>query len=161
MHRSVGRQSGAPVPLLVDGSDQGKEPVGATVVVVVDVDVVVGATVVDVDVVVVGAGPVVEVAEVVEVVEVGLGGAAGFFTVVVGAAFAFEPAGGFGCEGTGPGVATTTGVAGAVSEGGAWAGTGTPGACTRPKPARSDHQMELTRTTSPVWGALIIRPSPM
>ena len=73
----------------------------------------------------------------------------------------FQPFGGFVCEGTGPAVGTTTGVAGFVSDGGLCAGMGTPGACTRPKPARSDHHMELTRTTSPVCGALIIRPSPM
>ena len=41
------------------------------------------------------------------------------------------------------------------------AAPGAPAAWTRPKPARSDHQMELTWTTVPVWGALIISPSPM
>ncbi len=136
-------------------------PTGASVVVVVDVLVV---DVLAVDVVVPG-GAVVEVVD-----------GAGFVVDVVVAAFfgpgytlkgvdepglGFHPAGGFVWDGTGPALATTTAVAGSPMVGTWWEGTGTPAACTRPKPARSDHHMELTRTTSPVWGALIMRPSPM
>lgn len=73
----------------------------------------------------------------------------------------FQPGGGLPCEGTGPGTVTTTGVAGSARLGGWCAGTGVPAAWTRPKPARSDHQIELTWTTVPVCGALIISPAPM
>ena len=72
-----------------------------------------------------------------------------------------HPGGGAVWEGTAPAAGTTTGAAGAVAVGGRWTGTGAFGSWTRPKPARSDHQIGLTRITSPVWGALIIRPSPM
>jgi hypothetical protein len=103
-------------------------------------------------VVVVVAGTVVVVVDVLVVVLVGAGG------TLTGV---FGPGGGFDSEGTGPAVGTTAGLAGFCTVGGLCNGTGTPGLCTRPKPARSDHQMELTRTTSPVWGALIIKPAPM
>jgi hypothetical protein len=115
--------------------------VGSTVVVVVE-----GATVVVVVV-------VVEAAELLEPPLTTIG--------VVSPGAGFHPGGGFGCEGTGGRVAITTAFAGIDTVGGWCSGTGVPGAWTRPKPARSDHQMELTWTTVPVWGALIISPSPM
>ena len=80
---------------------------------------------------------------------------------VVDPGFGFQPGGGLVCDGTRPAVGTTTGAAGLATVGVWWAGTGVPGECTRPKPARSDHQIELTRTTSSVWGALIMSPPPM
>ena len=80
---------------------------------------------------------------------------------VVAPGCGFQLAGGLVCDGTSPAVETTTGVAGWVGVGVLWGGTGIPAACTRPKPARSDHQIELTCTTVPVWGALIMSPSPM
>lgn len=72
-----------------------------------------------------------------------------------------QPAGGWVWDGTGPAVGITDGTAGTTLEGGKWAGTGVPGACTLPNPERSDHQIELTCTTVPVWGALIIKPPPI
>ncbi len=69
---------------------------------------------------------------------------------VVSPGLGFQPFGGLVCDGTGPAVGTTAGVAGACADGGWRSATGTPAAWTRPNPARSDHQMELTCTTVPV-----------
>jgi hypothetical protein len=55
----------------------------------------------------------------------------------------------------------TAGATGWVKLGGWCKGTGAPGAWTRPKPARSDHQIELTWITVPVCGALIMSPWPI
>jgi hypothetical protein len=80
---------------------------------------------------------------------------------VVDPGFGRQPAGGRVWEGTGPAVGITDGTEGTTLEGGRCAGTGVPGAWTLPNPARSDHQIELTCTTVPVCGALIIKPPPM
>lgn len=111
-------------------------------------------------------GPVLEVGPVVVVVDPAAG------TVVVVAPVGevpdtgkdpdtVVPAGGATCAGTAPTAGDTAAWVGALAVGSWWVGTGTPARCTLPKPARSDHQMELTWTTVPVWGALIISPPPM
>ncbi len=58
-------------------------------------------------------------------------------------------------------VAVTAGEAGWEADGTWCEAIGEPRAWTRPKPARSDHQMDDTCALVPVWGSLIITPSPM
>lgn len=68
---------------------------------------------------------------------------------VVGEVTGGTPGGGCLCEGTAPSVGRT---AGALAGIGARDGTGTPGMWTRPKPIRSDHQIDETCTTVPDGG---------
>jgi hypothetical protein len=116
--------------------------------------VVLGGAVVVVVLVVVDVGVVAS-----GVVVVGAGGMTG--TGADAPAVACPPGGGLVCDGTGPATATTASGVGRWADGGVRRGTGTPAVWTLPKPARSDHQIELTLTTSPVSGALIISPSPI
>jgi hypothetical protein len=99
------------------------------------VEVVLATTVVTVVVVEVEPDDVPEVSTAIGVVSPGAG---------------CQPGGGPVCEGTVPAVAITTGAAGVAAVGVTWTGTGVLGSWIRPKPVRSDHQMELTLTTSPV-----------
>ena len=62
----------------------------------------------------------------------------------------FHPAGGLVWDGTGPAPATTDVGAGWAVLGGACGGTGVVASCTRPNPAKSDHQIDETCTTVPV-----------
>lgn len=61
----------------------------------------------------------------------------------------FQPGGGLLSEGTGC-LDRTTRRIGSAGVGACLDAVGVPSAWTRPKPARSDHQMELTCTTVPV-----------
>lgn len=142
------------------------DPVSVVVVVPTVVDVDVGTTeVVDPE----PEGSEVEVVDdpgvvVVDVDGVGVppGTVPGTTTMgVVAPGVGRQPAGGRVCDGTGPAVGITAGTAGTTLDGGKCAGTGVPDACTLPNPERSDHQIELTCTTVPVCGALIIKPPPI
>jgi hypothetical protein len=148
--------------VVVGDVGSGPAPTGRVVVVVVEPVVVVVVAPIVVVVVVVDDGLVTMVVVVVDGDELpGAGGGGYTSSGVEDPGVGFQPGGGFFWEGTGPAVATTSGGAGFCTLGGWCSGTGVPGACTRPNPARSDHQMELTWTTVPVCGALIISPSPM